>query len=56
VTRGDVLEPTARFGVPLENLFLITEDNDPLGGIVAWYAEIGLRSILLENDDLARAC
>jgi hypothetical protein len=56
VTREQVLERIAEFGLPLENLFLIAEDNDPLGLIVAWYPEIGLRGILLENDDLAIAC
>ena len=56
VTCEQVSEEIAGFGVPLVNLFLIAEDNDPLGVIVAWYPEIGLRSILLENDALARAC
>jgi hypothetical protein len=56
VTREQVLQEIAGFGVPLENLFLIGEDNDTLGVIAAWYPEIGLRSIHLENDDLAIAC
>src|SRR5438552_4086556 len=55
VTREQVWVQIAGFGVPLEDLFLI-EDNDALGVIAAWYPEIGLRCIVLENDALAIAC
>jgi hypothetical protein len=44
------------FGVALENLFLIAEDDDSLGVIAAWYPEVGLRSIIIEDNDLALAC
>jgi hypothetical protein len=42
VTREQVLERIAWFGVPLETVFLIAEDNDDQGAIGVWYTEIGL--------------
>jgi hypothetical protein len=56
VTGELVLERIAGFGVSLENLFLMAEDDDSLGVMAAWYPEVGLRSIIIENDDLAIAC
>ncbi len=54
VPREQVLERVAGLG-SLENVFLIGEDPDALGGIVVWYPEIGLREIIFEKDDLALA-
>ena len=52
VTREQVLERVAGLG-PLQNVFLIGEDSDALGGIVVWNPEIGLREFIFEKDDLA---
>jgi hypothetical protein len=52
VTREQVLERVAGLG-PLQNVFLIGEDTDALGGIVVWYPEIGLREFIFEKNDLA---
>jgi hypothetical protein len=55
VTREEVLERIAGLG-PLQNVFLVAEDNDSLGLPIIWYPEIGLRYfIIIENDDLGRA-
>jgi hypothetical protein len=56
VTREQVLERIAGLGVPLDNLFLIAGDDEPDGVIAVWYPEMGLRSLVIERDDLARAC
>jgi hypothetical protein len=55
-THEQVLERIAGFGVPLENVFIIAEDNDALGAIAVWYPEVGLRSIIIEKGDLYTAC
>jgi hypothetical protein len=54
VTREQVLERVAGLG-PLQNVFLIGQDADALGGIAVWYPEIGLREFIFEKDDLALA-
>ncbi len=54
VTREQVSERVAGLG-PLQNVFLIGEDTDALGGIVVWYPEIGLREFIFEKDELAHA-
>jgi hypothetical protein len=54
VTREQVLKRVAGFG-PLQNVFLVAEDNDTLGSPIVWYPEIGLRYLIIENDDLAQA-
>ena len=54
VTREQILERVAGLG-PLQNVFLIGEDTDAFGTIVIWYPEIGLRGLIIEKDDLARA-
>jgi hypothetical protein len=50
------LEQIAGFGVPLENVFILAPDSGTPGAIVVWYPEVGLRSILIEQDDLYTAC
>jgi hypothetical protein len=55
VTREEVLEQIAGFGVPLQNVFLVAEDDGPFGLPVSWYPEIGLRIMIIEKDELARA-
>ena|ERR1700733_302779 len=42
-------------GVPPENLFLLTGDDDE-GLIALWHPEIGMRFVIIENDVLAKAC
>jgi hypothetical protein len=54
VSREQVLERVAGFG-PLRNVSLVAEDNDTLGLPLVWYPEIGLRYLIIENDDLAQA-
>jgi hypothetical protein len=54
-TREQVLEKIAELGVPLEYVFLIAEDDDPLGEIVIWNPEVGLRGIIIEDDQEAAA-
>jgi hypothetical protein len=54
VTREQVLERVAGLG-PLQNVFLITKDDDTFGVPVIWYPEIGLRYLLIEKEDLAQA-
>ena len=54
LTREQVLERVAGLG-PLQNVFLIGQDTDALGGIAVWYPEIGLREFIFEKDDLALA-
>ena len=50
------MECITAFGVPLKNVFIIADDNDTQGEIVVWYSEVGLRSIIIEKDDLYTAC
>jgi hypothetical protein len=55
VTRERVLERITGFGLPLENFFIIANDeNDPQGVIAFWHPEVGLRGLIIEKDDLAR--
>jgi hypothetical protein len=54
VTREQVLERVAGLG-PLQNVFLIAGDDDPLGLPIIWYPEIGLRYVIIEKGDLAQA-
>jgi hypothetical protein len=54
VNREQVLERVAGLG-PLQNVFLIAEDNDTFGLPMIWYPEIGLRYLVIENDGLAQA-
>jgi hypothetical protein len=54
VTHEQVLERVAGLG-PLQNIFLIAEDNESLGLPIIWYPEIGLRYVIIENGDLAQA-
>jgi hypothetical protein len=54
LTREQVLQRIAGFG-PLENVFLITGDDDTHGLPMVWYPEIGLRYVIIEKDDLAKA-
>jgi hypothetical protein len=54
VTREQVLERVAGLG-PLQNVFLITKDNDTFGLPITWYPEIGLRYLLIEEGALAQA-
>jgi hypothetical protein len=56
VTHDQVMQRIEGLGVPLENVFLIAEDNETHGVIAVWYPEIGLRSIIIEKDDLYTAC
>jgi hypothetical protein len=49
-----VLELVSGLG-PLQNVFLIAADNDPSGLPIIWYPEIGLRCLIIENDDLSQA-
>ena len=49
-----VLERVAGLG-PLQNVFLIGDDTDSLGGIIVWFPAIGLRQIIFKKDDLAVA-
>jgi len=55
ITREQVLERVAGLGVPLANVFLIADDDEPEGTIAIWYPEIGIRSLVIEKDGLARA-
>jgi hypothetical protein len=55
ITREQVLEQVEGLGVPLANVFLIAEDDDTEGVIAIWYPEIGLRSLVIEKDELAHA-
>jgi hypothetical protein len=54
LTREQVLERVAGLG-PLQNVFLIGEDTNALGGIVVWDPKIGLREFIFEDDGLALA-
>ena len=54
VTREQVLERVAGLG-PLHNVFLVGEGNEDFGTIVIWCPELGLRGLIIEKDDLARA-
>src|SRR5262249_36215626 len=54
VSREQVLERVEELG-PLENVFRVGEDDDTLGLPIVWYPEIGLRYVVIENDDLAEA-
>jgi hypothetical protein len=54
VTREKVLERVAALG-PLQNVFLVAEDDETLGLPIIWYPEIGLRYLIIENDGLAQA-
>lgn len=54
VTREQVLDRIAGLG-PLQNVFLVAEDEGPLASIVIWYPEIGFRGLIIENDALAQA-
>ena len=54
VTREQVLERVAGLGT-LQNVFLIANDNDRFGLPIIWFPEIGLRNLIIENDDLAQA-
>jgi hypothetical protein len=54
VTREQVLEWIAGLGL-LQNVFLITKDDDTFGVPIIWYPEIGLRYLLIEKEDLAQA-
>jgi len=54
VTREQVLDRVAGMG-PLQNVFLVAEDNDPFGLPMIWYPEVGLRYLIIERDELAMA-
>jgi hypothetical protein len=54
VSQEQLFETVAGLG-PLHNVFVVAEDNDTLGLPIIWYPEIGLRYLLIENDDLAQA-
>jgi hypothetical protein len=54
VTREQVLDRVAGLG-PLQNVFLLAEDDATFGLPIIWHAEIGLRYLIIENDDLAQA-
>jgi hypothetical protein len=54
VTREQVLERVTGLG-PLQNVFVIAQDDDRLGLPIIWFPEIGLRYVLIENDELAQA-
>jgi hypothetical protein len=55
VTREQVLERITGFGLPLENFYIIADDeNDRQGVIAFWHPEVGLRGLIIEKDDLAR--
>ena len=54
-TPEQVLERVADLGVPLANVFLIAADNETEGIIAVWYPEIGIRCVVIEDDDLAHA-
>ncbi len=49
VTREQVLERVAELG-PLQNVFLVGEDNDSLGLPMVWYPEIGLRYVIIKSE------
>jgi hypothetical protein len=54
VTREQVLERVKALG-PLKNVFLVAENNDTFGLPMIWYPKVGLRYLIIENDDLAQA-
>jgi hypothetical protein len=54
VTREQLLEKIAGLG-PLENVFVIAEDDNDRGLPLIWYPEIGFRYLIIEKDDLAQA-
>jgi len=56
VTHEQVERRLHSMGLPMENMFLITEESENDGIMVLWYPEIGARELLIENDELAMAC
>jgi hypothetical protein len=55
VTQQNALECLTRY-VPLENFFIVGEKNDTGGAIALWHPQVGLRTLILERDELAQAC
>jgi hypothetical protein len=54
VTREQVLEWVAKNG-PLQNLFLIAEDDKDPGSVMVWWPDVGLRYMIIERDELYKA-
>jgi hypothetical protein len=56
VTAEQVLEEVESLGTSLANIFIIEDDDVEEGVIVLWYPAVGLRSLIIEDEALAKAC
>lgn len=43
-------------GVPPENIFLLPTESKSEGPIGFWHPDVGFRYLILESDELAKAC
>jgi hypothetical protein len=55
VPSKQVVEQLAVYGLPLENFFIIADAEDDQGVIAFWHPQVGLRGLIIDKDDLARA-
>jgi|SRR6516225_2150333 hypothetical protein len=56
VTPEQVEQRVHSLRLPLENMFLITDNKAEKGIIVLWFPEFGAREWGIENDELWMAC
>ena len=56
VTQEQVEQCLHSLGLPLENMFLITDGSEDNGIMVLWYPEFGARELIIENDELGMGC
>jgi hypothetical protein len=56
ITDEQVAACLESLGVPSEYIFLLPVPSESRGLIGFWHPEVGFRYLILENDDLAKAC
>ena len=56
ITEEQVVACIDSFGLPPENMFFFPVESEAEGLIGLWYPESGFRYLIIENDELAKAC
>jgi hypothetical protein len=56
VTREQVEQRIRGWGVPIGNVFIIAKENEEEGLIAFWHPQIGARTVIIEKEDMGRAC